>query len=212
MLAAMPRWLFGLASAVFILILYGLLGLAGFWFSGQLGLPGIYRKDGGWKNWLILPLLIGLAVGIFMVVSDQVIAAIGNVQHFPHPAFPFSIIASASAGIGEEILFRFFMMGLWAYLLNLLLKRWDAGKTALWLGNIIAALAFSASHIPSAMMLTGVSALADIPTALMVELFLLNGILGLIAGARFIRDGLIAAIGIHFWADIVWHVIWPLVR
>jgi len=33
----------------------------------------------------------------------------------------------------------------------------------------------------------------------------------LVAGERCRRDGLVAAMGVHFWADIVWHVIWPLV-
>ena len=45
----------------------------------------------------------------------------------------------------------------------------------------------------------------------LVELFLLNSIVSLIAGERYMRDGLVAAIGVHFWVDIIWHVIWPLV-
>jgi len=40
---------------------------------------------------------------------------------------------------------------------------------------------------------------------------LLNSIVSLIAGERYMRDGLVAAIGVHFWVDIIWHVIWPLV-
>jgi hypothetical protein len=30
------------------------------------------------------------------------------------------------------------------------------------------------------------------------------------AGERYMKDGLIAAAGVHFWADIAWHVIYPL--
>jgi hypothetical protein len=30
-------------------------------------------------------------------------------------------------------------------------------------------------------------------------------------GWAVVRDGLVAAIGIHFWADVVWHVLYGLV-
>ena len=30
------------------------------------------------------------------------------------------------------------------------------------------------------------------------------------AGERYMKDGLVAAAGVHFWADIIWHVVWPL--
>ena len=42
---------------------------------------------------------------------------------------------------------------------------------------------------------------------MLAELIVLNGILGLLAGESFARDGLVAAAGVHFWADVVWHVI-----
>lgn len=210
MLTAMPRWLFGVASMVLVFILYGLLGLAGFWFSSQLGLPKVYRVAGGWKNWVLGPMIWGLAIGVIMVVADRIIAVVGGVQGFPHPAFPFSLLASASAGIGEEILFRFVVMGLWAYLLSRILKSRGGTTTALWIGNVMAALIFSASHIPAAMVLLGVKNFAEIPVPLIVELVVLNSAVGLAAGYGYIRHGLVAAIGIHFWADIVWHVIWPL--
>lgn len=51
-------------------------------------------------------------------------AALGRWSGFPHPELPYSIIASASAGIGEEIMFRSFVLGLWAFLGNLFLWRW----------------------------------------------------------------------------------------
>ena len=61
------------------------------------------------------------------------------------------------------------------------------------------------------MMLTDVATPDQVPPLLLVEMFLLNGLLGLAAGERFMKDGLVAAIGVHFWADIVWHVLSPLV-
>ncbi len=210
-LTSMPRWLFGVASSIFVIILYGLLGLAGFWFSARLGLPKVYRTAGSWRNWVLGPMVWGLAIGVVMIIADRIIASVGGVKGFPHPVFPFSLIASASAGIGEEILFRFFVMGLWAYLLTRILKSSSGTTAALWTGNVIAALIFSASHVPAAMVLLGVNSPADIPIPTIVELVLLNSAVGLAAGIGYIRHGLIAAIGIHFWADIVWHVVWPLI-
>jgi hypothetical protein len=46
---------------------------------------------------------------------------------------------------------------------------------------------------------------------LLFEVFLLNGIVGLVAGERYMKDGLVAAAGVHFWADVVFHVLWGLV-
>ena len=134
----------------------------------------------------------------------------GGSPGFPHPAFPLSLVASGAAGIGEEILFRGLVMGLWAFLFSLVLRRWNGLRAALWIGNVIAALAFSASHLPAAMFLLNVASPAQLPTAVLMELVVLNSLLGLVAGERYMRDGLVAAMGVHFWADVVWHVLAPV--
>ena len=109
------------------------------------------------------------------------------------------------------MLARGFILGLWAVGLSAIF-RGDRGRTAaLWIANIIAALAFGALHIPTAMILLGVASPAALPTTTLAELFALNGILGLVAGERMMRDGLVAAMGLHFWADVIWHVVWPVV-
>jgi membrane protease YdiL (CAAX protease family) len=208
---SIPGWLLGLANAGIVLLVYGVLGLIGYWFALRLELPKIYREEADWRNWFLWPMLIGLGGGIVMVVIDRFFAAAGQWAGMAHPPFPLSLIASATAGIGEEILFRSFVLGLWAFLLNLLLRHWQATQVALWVGNIIAALAFSAGHLPAVMLLLGVTSPSEIPVFVLAELALLNTFVGLVAGERYIRDGLVAAIGVHFWADVVWHVIWPLI-
>jgi len=157
---------------------------------------------------------LGLGCGVAIVLGDRLFAARQSAAlgpgwgGFPHPQFPFSLIASATAGIGEEVFFRLFVLSLWALLLNLFLRRWQATRLALGIANLIAALAFAAGHLPGVILMLGVE-VAYQPMVL-AELFLLNGLVGLVAGERFIRDGLVAAVGVHFWADIVWHVLWPL--
>jgi membrane protease YdiL (CAAX protease family) len=127
-----------------------------------------------------------------------------------HPPFPISIFASLTAGIGEEILFRGFVFGLWGLLLNWLLKRFNGRTAALWIANVIAALAFGAGHLGTVLVLTGAASLAEVNPVLLLEVFLLNGIIGLVAGQRYMKDGLVAAAGVHFWTDMVWHVTWGL--
>ena len=205
-----PNAVLGLANAGIILVLYGLLGLAGFWFARKLELPGIFSEEANWQRWFLIPLGLGLICGVALVIGDIVFAPINGFGLMVHPGFPVSILASLSAGIGEEIAFRGFVFGLWAFILNWLFKRFNGRTAALWIANVIAALAFGASHFGTVMVLTGAASLAELSPVLMVEIFLLNGVIGLIAGQRYMKDGLVAAAGVHFWTDVIFHVVWGL--
>ncbi len=209
---AMPvsNAMLGLANAGIVLVVYGLLGLAGYWFARKLGLPGIFSEDGNWRRWALIPLLLGLASGLFVILLDALFAPINGFGHMVHPQFPVSIFASISAGIGEEILFRGFVFGLWAFILNWLFKRFHGRTAALWTANVIAALAFAAGHLGTVLVLTGASSLSELSSVLLAEVFLLNGAIGLVAGERYMKDGLVAAVGVHFWTDMVFHVLYGL--
>lgn len=208
--SAIPRWELAGGGAAMVLVLYGLLGLAGYWFARRLEIPAMYRDGAGWRAWLWGPMLLGLTIGVLLVVIDQVFVRAGSATVLPHPAFPLSVIASAAAGIGEEILFRGFVMGLWALLLSLILRRWNGRAAALWIGNAVGALAFAAAHIPTLVVLLKLTSPAQIPAMTLAEVTILNSVLGIVAGERYVRSGLVAAIGVHFWADLIWHVLWPL--
>lgn len=211
-LVTLPKWVLGLANAGIILVFYGITGFAGYWFTAKVGLPSVYHEQAGWRVWFVIPLQYGLVLGVLIVLTDRFFASQLNGFELPHPPFPYSLIASATAAIGEEMLFRFFIMGLLAFLLNLVMRRWGATNFALWIANVIAAIVFAASHLPGAMFILNVSSPAQIPLLFLIEIFILNGIVGLIAGAQSMKSGLIAAIGVHFWADFVWHVAWPLIH
>jgi membrane protease YdiL (CAAX protease family) len=200
----------GLANAGIVIVFYGLLGLIGSWFAVKLGLPGIYSLDGNFRRWFGIPLAIGIACGLLITLGDLLFASMNGFGRFVHPPFPVSILASVAAGIGEEILFRGFVFGFWAILLNWLFKRFNRRVLALWIANFIAALAFGAGHLGTLFVLTGSSSLAELNPILLMEIFLLNGMIGLVAGERYMKDGLVAAVGVHFWTDIVFHVIWGL--
>jgi membrane protease YdiL (CAAX protease family) len=205
-----PAAVLGLANAAIYFVIYGLLGLAGYWFASKLGLPGIFSENGNWQRWFFIPLLLGLACGVSIILLDMLFAPINGFGHMVHPPFPVSVFASISAGIGEEIMFRGFVLGLWAFLLNWLFKRFHGRTAALWIANGIAALAFAAGHLGTVLVLTGASSLSELSPVLLAEIFLLNGLIGLVAGERYIKDGLVAAVGVHFWTDMVFHVLYGL--
>lgn len=200
----------GLANAGIVLVLYGALGLAGLWLLRKVGLPTVFRQNGAWRGWVFIPMFLGVLCGVALILFDNLLAPINGFGHFVHPVFPISILASLSAGIGEEIMFRGFVFGLWAFIFNWLLKRFNGHVAALWIANLIAALAFGAGHMGSLVFLTGASSLADLSPVLIAETFFLNGMIGLVAGERLMKDGLVAAMGVHFWTDMVWHVFWGL--
>jgi hypothetical protein len=205
-----PDTVLGLANAGIVLVMYGILGLAGYWFARKLGLPGVFNEDGNWQRWFWIPLFLGLICGVFIVIGDVLFAPINGFGRFVHPEFPISIFASLSAGIGEEITFRMFVFGLWGWILTRLFKSFNGRTAALWIANVIAALAFGAAHLGTIMFLTGAASPAELSPVLWIEMLLLNGVIGLLAGWRYMKDGLVAAAGIHFWTDIVFHVFWGL--
>jgi hypothetical protein len=61
-------------------------------------------------------------------------------------------------------------------------------------------------------LMTGVSTISEVNPLLLVEVFLLNGLVGILSGEHYMKDGLVAAMGIYFWIDIVFHVLWGLVK
>ncbi|MBK7317951.1 CPBP family glutamic-type intramembrane protease [Candidatus Villigracilis affinis] len=92
------------------------------------------------------PLVLGLVCGVFHYRWRPALRSHQWLWQVPHPTFPVSILASLSAGIGEEIMFRGFVFGLWGFILNWLFKRFNGRTVALsWIANVIAALAFGAS-------------------------------------------------------------------
>jgi len=202
----------GLANAGMVLVVYGIFGLLAYWFARKIDLPGVFSADGNARRWFWTPMLLGLACGVCVMIGEMVFALINGVGRLPHPGFPLSIVATLSAAIGEELLFRGFVFGLWALILNWLFKRFNGRIAALWIANVIAALAFGAGHLPTVLLLTGATSLAGVSPVLLLEIFLLNGVVGLVAGQRYMKDGLVAASGVHFWADMVFHVVWGLVR
>jgi hypothetical protein len=105
-------------------------------------------------------------------------------------------LASFYGGIGEEIQLRLFLMTLLMWVARRLL----AAPAAAWLAIVVAALAFSAGHLPTAAQIWPLDAVVVFRT------MLLNMIIGIPCGWLYWRHGLEYAVATHFAADIVLHV------
>ena len=199
-----------LITAAIYLIVYGGLGFIGLTLAHKLGFADLWDPAVSGRQRFLIPALVGIGLGVFFILIDQTLAPWHGVGPLPHPPFPTSIVASISAGIGEEIIFRLFFITFWVWLVShLLLKgRWQS--QIFWIVAVISALAFAFGHLPTVMFLLDVESMEAIPPLLMVEIVILNGTLSLFAAHYFRLYGFLAAVGIHFWADVIWHVIWGL--
>jgi len=202
-----PKPVLALVNAVIMLVLYGGLGFLGLKLSQKLGFADIWDSKVTNKQRLLIPAFIGLGIGVFFIFADAVLSQFHTLGPLPHPPFPASLVASAVAGIGEEIIFRLFFIPFWVWLISyvILKKRWQ--NQIFWIVAIFSALAFAFGHMPSVMLLFGLKKINQIPPALMSEIILLNGVLSLFAAYYFRKFGFLAAVGIHFWTDVIWHVI-----
>ncbi|MDD5127183.1 MAG: hypothetical protein PHR43_03660 [Dehalococcoidales bacterium] len=60
------------------------------------------------------------------------------------------------------------------------------------------------------MLLYNYASPSELSPILLVEIILLNGVISMFAAHYLRKSGFLAAAGIHFWTDVIWHVIWGL--
>lgn len=203
-----PRPVMALAVAGLMLVLYGGLGWLGLLLARKLGFADLWEPGITHRQRLLLPALVGGATGLFFVLVDTLFSRFRPWGPLPHPPFPTSVVASATAGIGEEIIFRLFFISFWVWLISSVLLQGRRQKQVFWIVAVVAAVAFAVGHLPSLLFLLGQQ---QITGALLAEIVLLNGVLSLLAAFYLRNYGFLAAIGVHFWTDVVWHVLWGLV-
>jgi membrane protease YdiL (CAAX protease family) len=200
-----------LITAPIYLLVYGGLGFIGLKLAHRLGFANLWDAAVSQRQRFLTPALIGIGLGVFFILIDTLFAAWHDLGALPHPPFPMSIVASIAAGIGEEIIFRLFFISFWVWLVSAVLLKGRWQFQIFWIIAILSALAFALAHLPSVMFLVGIESIQAIPPLLIMELVILNGVLSLFAAHYFRLYGFLAAVGIHFWADVVWHIIWGLV-
>ena len=197
-----------LVTAGTMLIIYGGLGFLGLQLSQRLGFAALWSPTVSAQQRLLTPAYAGLGTGVFFVVADEFLKRFHTLGALPHPPFPTSLVASASAGIGEEIIFRLFLIPFWMWLISTVILKGRWQTEVFWGVAVFSALAFALAHLPSVMFAAGIQKVNQVPVPLLSEIVLLNGAVSLVAAYCFRRYGFVAAVGVHFWTDVVWHVIW----
>ncbi len=204
------RGVVALATLVGLAVIYGGMGYLGLRGARAAGFPEFWADGVTAGQRFGIPAVLGVVLAVLFIATDALLASHNGLGPIPHPPFPTSLVASATAAIGEEILFRLLLVGGGYWLLT----RWihtDRGRTAAFWGvTLFSAVAFTGAHLPSFLYLVGNGdpAAASLSPVLMGELLAMNGALSVVAALLLRRAGLLAAVGVHFWVDVVWHVVW----
>lgn len=205
-----PRGLVALATLAGLAVIYGGLGYLGLRAARAVGFPELWADPVTARQRFGLPAVLGILLAILFIATDLLLAPHNGLGPIPHPPFPTSVVASATAAIGEEILFRLLLVAGGYWLLTRVVHSERGRAGAFWAVVLFSAVAFTGAHMPSFLYLVGNGdpATASLSSTLVMELLLMNGALSIVAALLLRRAGLLAAIGVHFWADVFWHVAW----
>ena len=206
-----PKWQMALSGAGMTVVIYGLLGFLGLILWRNLGFPDIWAENVTNRQRFLIPALVGGVLGLVVIVGDLIFSPIQRYRAFHASAFPHFVGRHVAAAIGEEMIFRLFFISFWTWLVGKVILRGRGLDVVYWVAATFSALIFAASHLPSLMIILGVNDLTQLSPILLLEIFLLNGVMSIFAAYYFRKYGFLAPVGIHFWADIVWHVLWGLV-
>ncbi len=167
-----------------------------------------------WRKRASQAAMIGILAALIIVGLELLYfkpAMAGQGLAFPDSAQPPAwqgFLAAFYGGITEEVMLRLFLMTLLVWLGSKLQRSATGQPTAAihWLAIILAAIFFGLGHLPA-------TAGLGVPlTGLVIaRALVLNGIPGLCFGWLYWQRGLAYAMIAHFAADILLHVIVPLV-
>jgi len=224
----LPEWAFIIINLVIQLgqavVINAPLILLGLWLADRTGfgvpilsawLRGETAREPAER--MIKPvLLIGLAGGVLLVLIAIGTSALVEAEAsglglvLPDVTIPDAwkgFLASLSAGITEESLLRLFLMTFLVWLGTRIGRLPEGRPTSvlIWGANILAALLFGALHFINVAMI-------GLPFTPMVvlQVLLLNGLIGVAFGWLYWKYGLESAMLAHFLVDVVLHVLVPL--
>jgi membrane protease YdiL (CAAX protease family) len=198
-------------------IIYVFLGLK---FSRKIGLESTPILSGKvkLKDNLKLSVILGVIVGLVIIVIDKLVFPVSTLplkegisleMNTPGPFL--GLLASFSGGIDEELFLRLLMVPFFCLIIIGILKlvgrakNWKVTDKVAWVSIILAAILFGLGHLPAT------APFMDITPLVVFRAILLNGIGGLVFGWLFYRKGIEHAMISHFSADIMLHVLLPLI-
>lgn len=218
----MPLPAFAALQALQAFVLLGALSLLGLRMGHRVGLGSPLLQ--GWLDRCTTPELPSLkprmlkplhtvALGVLTAIAILGASALLDPM-LPKPLHPIAdpgagssalngLFASFYGGIAEELQLRLFLMTLLVWLFAGFGRR-QPSVAMIWIAIVIAALAFGAGHLPAAEKIWGLDAIVVMRT------IGLNAVGGVVFGWLYWKRGLEMAMLGHFSADIVLHVLSPL--
>lgn len=210
----LPAWAVVVAQSVQNGVVCFLLAWAGLKLGAPLGLDApwlaarLYGRARPASSAWSRAALLGAAAGIAIIVAIALFGApIEDAARKPSTSIGFALkglLASPYGGIVEEVQLRVFVMGLVAWLLSRLASR-QARPWVMLTAIAFAALLFGAAHLPMA------AQLAPLTIGVVARVIAYNALGGLVFGWLYWKRGLEHAMLAHFCADLVIHVIAPMV-
>ncbi|GHO47222.1 CPBP family intramembrane glutamic endopeptidase [Ktedonospora formicarum] len=188
----------------------------GLWLGSGIGLGAPLLED--WLNGrreaarafvkgLPLAFIIGLLAGIIVFILAALLSLVAPMKTSEPANLPSTwqgFLAAISAGIREEIWTRLGLLTLFAWLGTKIVRGGRLSASIFWIANILAALIFASLHFTNAAII-GASGVA-----MVLNILLLNSIVGLTFGWVYWKRGILLAMVAHFACDIILHVIPPL--
>ena len=161
------------------------------------------------KSILGISVELGVLAGVLIILFSFIFTSASSILQGAELTVPVwkSFLASFYGGIGEEILFRLFVMTVIVWIFYKIKKTPEGKPTTvgIWLAIIITAILFGVGHLP----ITG--SIITITPMVIARAIVLNGIGAIIFGWLYWKKGLESAMISHFSADIVLHVMFPLI-
>ncbi len=175
------------------------------WLAGDRAAPRQFVAS--------LPLAAGLGVlsGVLVLLLDltvflTLIPALASSASPRAPAIWQGLLASLYGAIDEETLTRLGLMTLLVWIGAKIIRTDRPGPAVMWTANVLTAVLFGLGHLPAT------AAVLPLSSLVVVRAIVLNGLAGVAFGWLYWRRGLLAAMGAHFCADLVLHVLTPLVQ
>ncbi|WP_051414389.1 CPBP family intramembrane glutamic endopeptidase [Pseudoxanthomonas suwonensis] len=215
----LPLWIVAAAQGAQAALFCAVMAWLGLRMGHRVGLGSplmhawlVARQRPDWTRLRpLLAVLAGIAAGIvILVLAPLVDRAMPPMLHPPAQAGAGAsalngFLASFYGGIAEELMLRLFLMTLLVWIVARVSKR-QPPAWVYWVAIVLAAALFGAGHLPAAAKVWGLEPIVIART------LLLNGIAGVAFGWLYWKRGLEMAMLAHFSADIVLHVIAPLLQ
>ncbi len=185
-------------------LIFGILGKA---IAEKLGLWRELRFDG---RSVTVAALSGLGVGAAMMALEFLwfvnLSEVIKESYNTKPTLINLLASLTYGGVIEELMIRLFLMSLIAIAVwKIFFRREDtAPAKAIVIANIVAAILFSAAHLPATAMSVGIT------PVILIRCFTLNGAAGLVFGRLYHTRGIQYAMIAHAFAHVAMKLIWLL--